>query len=112
MGEMHRWERLNSETFSWRMKVPGGWLYRNTVEGAENGDVTGMMAFVPAPPRLVALRKAGKTQHAFVLADAVTVLSSHTEGTVDVYTRDSGRPLTVEGTPAEVAAALGLLGVS
>ena len=42
-ADLHKWEKVDSETFS--MRVPGGWLYLH-----ENSEGQTAMVFVPEPP--------------------------------------------------------------
>ena len=102
MAKMHEVEALNGDLVRWT--VPGGWMYIDTDEAGTPA------VFVPSPPRLAALEEVSGVT---VLIDpsAVVALRENHNGDVTFVDLDGDENAgyTVLGTPAEVAAKLGLV---
>lgn len=106
MSRGHKWERLvgstSEQTAAYRLDVPGGWIYSDPDGG---GNV-----FVPAPPRLVALEKANGAGVWMANPREVAEIGAARDGSswVRMAHTTEDAVIYVKGTPAEVAASLGL----
>ena len=102
MAKMHEWDRLDGDLGRWT--VPGGWMY---VDAAEAGTPA---VFVPSTPRFVRLEELGDGTVLIDPAAVVAMRTNHDGAATYVDLggyEDSG--YVVKGTPAEVAAKLGLV---
>lgn len=118
MDEMHKWQAVYGRMGAGvlRLSVPNGWLY--VVDDSEAKDIVSAPVFVPARPRLVALEMQSGDDIILVNPAAVLLIAKDTyparEGQepikasrVDIGDSEDAS-IYVKGTPAEVAARLGL----